>query len=337
MTSRSDILGVLEAAGDFVSGEALAEKAGISRAAVWKHIRALKLGGWDIEGARARGYRLVAAPTALSEAAIRARLDGGTIGRRIVVLDVTRSTNSDAMALGREGEAEGTVVIAEEQTAGRGRLGRTWESSRGVNLYLSVLLRPAIAPWKAPQLSLLAGVAVAEAVREEGIDARIKWPNDVVVVGEGSVLRKLAGILTEIEAEADRVAFVVTGIGVNLNSEAGHFSPELAGKATSVRMEGGSRVDRAAFAARLFAHLDRLYAGWTDRGFAAVAPRWRELSVLDGRRVTVSAPGETYEGACAGIDDEGALLLETEGGAVRRVLAGDVTIAAGYGGWEGCR
>jgi len=357
MSSRADILAALEAAGEFVSGADLATRLGISRAAVWKHIGALKHGGYQIEGVRARGYRLVAAPSALSEAAIRSRGTVARIGRRIVVLDVTRSTNSDAMALGREGEAEGTVMIAEEQTAGRGRLGRTWESSRGVNLYMSMLLRPAIAPWRAPQLSLVAGVAVAEVVREEGVDARIKWPNDVVVVEEGDrnavddrasivalgcsplagsgltargSLKKLAGILTEIEAEADRVAFVVVGIGVNLNSTSAHFSSELEGKVTSVLLERGTPTDRAAFVARLLARFEECYDAWSSGGFAAIAPRWRALSVLDGRRVTVAAPGETFEGTCAGIDDDGALLVESGGAPMRRLLAGDVTISGGY-------
>lgn len=279
----------------------------------------------------------------LSEAAIRARLETRRIGTKILVLDVTRSTNSDAMALGREGAADGTVVLAEQQTAGRGRLGRAWESSRGVNLYMSILLRPAIAPWKAPQLSLLAGLAAAEAVREEGVDARIKWPNDVVVVAprdgaghrgaaaDSSPLRKLAGILTEIEAEADRVAFVVVGIGVNVNSEAAHFSSELHGKATSVRMERGATVDRTALAARLLARFEDCYDAWSAGGLAALAPRWRELSVLDGRRVDVAAPGESFSGRCAGIDDDGALLLDAADGTRRRVLAGDVTISSAYG------
>jgi BirA family biotin operon repressor/biotin-[acetyl-CoA-carboxylase] ligase len=348
MTSRSGILAALEEAGGFVSGEDLATRLGISRAAVWKHISALKHGGYEIEGARARGYRLVGRPSALGEAAIhlkRAQLaaSGGAarIGRRIQVLDVTRSTNSDAMALGREGEPEGTVVIAEEQTAGRGRLGRTWESSRGVNLYMSILLRPQMAPWLAPQLSLVAGVAAAETVREEGIDARIKWPNDVVVLAPDG-MKKLCGILTEIEAEADRVSFVVVGIGVNLNSDRSHFSPELEGKATSVLLERGRPVERAAFVARLLARFERCYDAWAKDGFAAVAPDWRALSVLDGRRVTISAPGDTFEGVCAGIDDEGALLVEPAvepgriggPGPVRRVLAGDVTFSALEGGYK---
>lgn len=339
MSSRSGILAALEEAGGFVSGEDLAARLGISRAAVWKHISALKHGGYEIEGARARGYRLVGRPSSLGEAAIHlksAQLPGGgaaRIGHRIQVLDVTRSTNSDAMALGREGEPEGTVVIAEEQTAGRGRLGRTWESSRGVNLYMSILLRPQMAPWLAPQLSLVAGVAAAETVREEGIDARIKWPNDVVVLAPGG-MKKLCGILTEIEAEADRVSFVVVGIGVNLNSDRSHFSPELEDKATSVLLERGRPVERAAFVARLLARFERWYDAWAKGGFAAVAEDWRALSVLEGRRVTISAPGDTFDGVCAGIDDEGALLVEVGPGPVRRVLAGDVTFSALEGGYK---
>ncbi|HEY2774436.1 MAG TPA: biotin--[acetyl-CoA-carboxylase] ligase [Candidatus Binatia bacterium] len=335
MTSRRGILAALEQAEGFVSGEELALRLGISRAAVWKHVGALKHAGYQIEGARAKGYRLAALPPSLTAGAIRSRLGPARIGRRIVIFDVTRSTNSDAMTLGREGAAEGTVVLAEEQTAGRGRLGRTWESSRGVNLYMSLLLRPPVAPHLAPQLSLVAGVAVAETVREEGIDARIKWPNDVVTLAaaagrNGASLRKLAGILTEIEAEADRAAFVVIGIGVNLNSQAEHFSKQLAGKATSVLIERGSPADRTAFAARLLLRFEQLYDEWLARGFSAAAPRWRELSVLDGRRVSVVSPGESFEGHCAGIDDDGALRIDDGSGGQRRVVAGDVTISGGY-------
>jgi BirA family biotin operon repressor/biotin-[acetyl-CoA-carboxylase] ligase len=338
MSSRQGILRALEEARDFVSGEQLAEQLGISRAAVWKHISALKHGGYEIDGLRSRGYRLVAPPSVLTESAIHSRAESFRIGRSILVLDVTRSTNSDAMALGREGAPEGHVVIAEQQTAGRGRLGRAWESSRGVNLYMSILLRPEMPPGRAPQLSLVAGVAVAETVAEEGIDARIKWPNDVVTIAGGlpadrvarPALRKLAGILTEIEAEADRARFVVVGIGVNLNSDLSHFSPELEGKATSVLMERGSRTDRAAFTARLLARFEQCYEAWKSGGFAAVAPRWRALSVLEGRTVEIDAPGERMTGVCAGIDDDGALLVDVPGGSRRRILAGDVGISGGY-------
>lgn len=330
MNSRRRVLAALEEAGDYVSGEALAARLGVSRAAVWKHVRALAGAGYEIESVRSRGYRLLAAPDAVDAAALRGLLAGSGVGSRVVCLDVTRSTNADAMGLGREGEPEGTVVLAEEQTAGRGRLGRTWESSRGVNLYLSVLLRPSIPIWNAPQLSLVAGVAVAEIGREEGIDCGIKWPNDVVVGGR----RKLAGILTEIEAEADRVAFVVVGIGVNVNAKAEHFSAELEGKATSMLIESGKRRDRTALAAKLLARLDECYRAYLAGGFAALAPRWRGLAVLDGRRVEVASPGESFAGVCAGIDDDGGLLVDDDAGVRRRVLAGDVTLEGAYGPCE---
>ncbi|HYC55577.1 MAG TPA: biotin--[acetyl-CoA-carboxylase] ligase [Candidatus Binatia bacterium] len=378
MSSRQSVLTALRDAGGFISGEALASKLGITRAAVWKHVEVLKGQGYGIEGARAKGYRLLAPPEQLRAETIASLMSGGRFSGRLTVLDVTRSTNSDVLAIAREGAPEGTVVIAEQQTAGRGRLGRTWESARGLNLYMSVLLRPPIVPADAPQLALVAGVAVAETVREEGLSCGIKWPNDVVVMdaahgahamsGESGgtdhpgpqssrelsdspqarpplrkladspqarrPLRKLAGILTEIEAETERVSVIVAGIGVNLNSQAEHFSPELAGKATSVRMETGAVVDRAAFTARLLTRLQQHYDSFLAGGFAAVAPRWRALSVLEGRRVVVGGAGQETAGVCVGIDTDGALLVQTEPGTVRRVLAGDVTVQGGYDGWQ---
>ncbi len=341
MSHRQGILEALDEAGTAVSGQALASRFGISRAAVWKHIEALEAAGYEIERARSKGYRLVSSPDRLSAEALSGLLAGRRLGSNVVVLDVTRSTNSDALALGREGAPEGSVVLAEAQTGGRGRLGRQWESARGVNLYLSLLLRPPIVPAAAPQLSLVAGVAVAETLAAEGIACRIKWPNDVVLGGEddasgtGSVpLRKIAGILTEIEAEADRVSFVVVGIGVNVNSTGEHFSAALAGRATSFLLETGRRLDRTALAARLLSRMEGAYEAFLTQGFGALASRWRALSVLEGRTVEVGGVGgqgqDVSRGTCIGIDSDGALLLEIAPGRVRRVLAGDVTVQGGY-------
>lgn len=375
MSHRQGILDALGAGDEPVSGQALAARLGITRAAVWKHVEALKSAGYRIESTRAKGYRLVSAPDRLGAEVLSSLRAGRRLGSNVLVLDVTRSTNSDALALGRQGAPEGTVVLAEAQTEGRGRLGRQWESARGVNLYMSVLLRPPIIPAAAPQLSLMAGVAVAETLLAEGVACSIKWPNDVVVAGPARTatggadatatggtgataagatetgdgpgpedvspaatrrgpLRKIAGILTEIEAEADRVSFVVVGIGVNVNSTAGHFSPALEGRATSFFLETGRRLDRTALAARLLWRLEGAYEAFLTQGFAALAPRWRALSVLEGRRVEVSGIGrdgcELSRGTCVGIDGDGALLLETQPGRVCRVLAGDVTVQGGY-------
>lgn len=332
---RSELLRVLQAAtaaSAFVSGGRIAAELGVSRTAVWKQIEALRRHGYDIESVRARGYRLLAAPERIVEDGLRAALQTSRLGRRAVCLEWTGSTNSDAAALGREGAEEGTVVIADAQSAGRGRLGRSWVSRPGVNLYMSVLLRPAIPPARAPQLSLVAGLAVASVLEDvvagaggAVLDARIKWPNDVLVGG-----RKICGILTEIEAEADRVSFIVVGIGVNLNCDADAFPPELRDIATSARLAGGARVDRTLFAARLLAELERLYDRFLADGFSALCATWNARAALIGSAVTVSGAGEDVSGTCIGIDADGALLVDA-GHGPRRVLAGDVTIV------EGCR
>jgi BirA family biotin operon repressor/biotin-[acetyl-CoA-carboxylase] ligase len=325
--TRTRLAALLEAAaeGETCSGAELARGLGISRNAVWKHVESLREEGWDVETVHARGYRLRTRPDALDEAAVRAHLRTARLGATLVCKPITGSTNVDAADLGRRGGDDGTVVIADAQTAGRGRLGRSWVSVRGLNLYLSVLLRPAIVPAAAPQLSLVAGIAVAAALEGEGLTAAIKWPNDVLVGG-----RKICGILTELDAEADRVAFVVVGIGVNLNSTLEHFPSDLHDKATSVYLARGSRTQRARFAARLLEELEARYDRYLEGGFGALAPEWNARSVLTGKPVTVGgAGGAPVTGMCAGIDEDGALVL-VDGGVRRRVLAGDATVIGGY-------
>jgi len=299
----------------------------VSRTAIWKHIAMLESEGYVIERERGRGYRLTATPGGLTEGEIASALFTAWLGRSLVCKALTGSTNSDAAALGRSGAPEGTVVVADAQTAGRGRLGRTWVSQAGLNLYLSILLRPRIPPAAAPQLALVAGLAVAEAFEEEGAVAAIKWPNDVLLGG-----RKACGILTELEAEADRVDFVVVGIGVNLNSGEEDFPTELRARATSLRLDRGREVERARFAGRLLGRFERCYERFREHGFAGLAAEWERRSALVGRELTVDGAGEVVTGEYAGIDLDGALLLRDRDarGAMRRVLAGDVTIVGGY-------
>ena len=326
-TTRDELVRILahEGAETFISGTALARRLAISRNAVWKHVESLRNEGWDVETVPSRGYRFKARPDALDEASMRRHLGTRIVGRRLACVPVTASTNDDAALAARAGEPEGMVVIADAQTAGRGRLGRRWVSVRGLNLYLSVVLRPRIVPAVAPQLSLVAGLAVAAAMESEGLQPRIKWPNDVLLAG-----RKACGILTELEAEADRVGFVVVGIGVNVNSTLAHFPPDLHEKATSMYLAAGRRVERARFGAQLLEELESRYERFLSGGFAALADEWNARSALTGRTVTVSgAATDTVSGTCAGIDADGALLLKSDGGTVR-VLAGDVTIAGGY-------
>jgi BirA family biotin operon repressor/biotin-[acetyl-CoA-carboxylase] ligase len=328
VSTRAKIIEALSEAGeDHVSGHDLAENLGISRNAVWKHIETLRVRGYVIESTHARGYRLSSAPDALTREAIEPHLETEWLGRSLVCHDVTGSTNDDAGVLARDGAPEGTVVLADAQTAGRGRLGRDWVSRPRLNLYASLLLRPKIAPADAPQLSLVAGVAVAHALERVGLEPGIKWPNDVLIDG-----RKVCGVLTEIEAEADMVGSVVVGIGVNLNSERDDFPEELQDRAVSVLMATGAKVNRAFFVATLLECFERAYERWRDGGFGPLKDDWERRATLLGKPVEVAAASATTTGICVGIDSDGALLLKGDDNEVRRVIAGDVTLVGGYEG-----
>lgn len=304
-----------------LSGEELARRLGCTRAAVHKHMDALRAAGWTIEARHAQGYVLLGAPDRLDAAALGPHLVGRW--RRIVWLAETDSTQRVARELARDGCEEGTCVVAEAQTAGRGRLGRSWHSPPGTNVYLSIVLRPPLPPGRVPQLALVAGLAVADAVAGvPGLVPRLKWPNDVVLDG-----RKAAGILTEMEAEVERVHHVVAGIGLNVN--AAEFPPELAGRATSLCLGVGRLVDRAAVTGALLAAFERRYERFIAEGFAPVRREWEERSWLGGKEVRVAAPEGEIRGRVLGLDEDGALRLETPSGE-RLVVGGEVTLVDAY-------
>jgi BirA family biotin operon repressor/biotin-[acetyl-CoA-carboxylase] ligase len=321
VTSAEQIVAWLRTAAGPLSGEELARRLGCSRAAVWKHVAALRRRGYAITGRHAVGYTLAATPDRLGPAELAPHLAG--TWRRIEWRAETDSTQRVARDLARAGAAEGTTVVAEAQTAGRGRLGRTWHSPPGVNVYVSVVLRPPVAPALVPQLALVAGLAVADAVAATGLEPAIKWPNDVLVGG-----RKVAGVLTEMEAEVERVGHAVVGIGVNVNGTA--FPPDLREKATSLRIAAGRPVDRAAFTGRLLAALESRYATWLAGGFAALRDGWERRASLTGRAVRIAAPDGEVAGRVRGIGADGALEVVRADGALARIVAGEVTVADGY-------
>lgn len=306
--------------GAFVSGEEISHALAVSRTAVWKQVRALREIGYVIEAVPSRGYRLLSAPDTLLAAELQADLGTRLIGRQIVSLGEVDSTNLRAAELAEQGAAEGTVVIAECQTRGKGRLGRSWASPSGVNLYLSVLLRPAILPWDAPQLTFLSAVAVARTIAElPGLDPEVKWPNDLLLNG-----RKVAGLLNEMRAETEGVHHVVLGIGVNLNMGPDQFPADLRYPATSLAIESGSPVSRSDFARRLLRHLDTLYHLYLEQGFGPLRQAWEGFFRLKGRIVEVDCQERVIRGTVAGIDEEGALLVQAADGGTERILAGDV-------------
>lgn len=309
-----------EAADDFVSGEAISGKLGLSRAAVWKHVNALRGQGYRIEALPARGYRLVAIPDRLGALEIGPLLNTHDLGQTLHCSAELPSTNDRARELADEGAVHGEVVIAESQTAGRGRRGRTWSSPAGRNLYLSVILRPSLPPQRAPELTLVASVAACEACRKAGVDTGIKWPNDLLVGG-----RKVAGILTELSAEADAVHWVILGLGVNLNSGPEDFPEGLRDVATSLAIERGQPVPRALFAAALLSELEQWLDLHAAEGFEPIRAAWRERSVTLGREVRVDGDGGEIAGVAEDIDAAGALLVRSAAG-LCRVVAGDVRL-----------
>lgn len=312
-----------EAGSGFVSGELISRELQISRTAVWKHINGLRDAGYKVEAIPSRGYRLLSSPDILSVEEVREKLSTTRIGRQLVCLPETASTNADAFRLAEQGAEEGTVVIADAQSGGKGRRGRVWSSPPGVNLYCSIVLRPAIMPHEAPQLTFLSAVAVARAI--EGTTAlkpEIKWPNDVLING-----RKVAGLLNEMSAETDGINFVILGIGVNLNMTAAQFPADVRTPATSLLLEHGRPVNRVQFAAAMLGELDRLYSDFLRQGFGPVRDEWQQRCNAKGREVVVSEAGvDTVRGTFHGIDGDGALLLRFPDGMVERILSGDVRV-----------
>ena len=307
----------------FLSGEELSTALHVSRTTVWKRIRSLKEHGFVFESAPSRGYRLVSSPDSLHPAAVAAGMSTIRLGGAIVSFAETGSTNTAAARLGEEGASEGLVVLAESQLQGKGRLGRTWTSPHGVNLYCSVLLRPRIPPSSAPQLTLLSAVAAARAIRNcTRLTPVIKWPNDILVNGN-----KVAGLLNEMTAETDQVATVVLGIGVNLNMLRDQFPEELRHPASSLLLEGGELVDRIHFTRCLLEILDELYDRYLSGGYPEIRDEWLSWCGIIGRRVLVrDTTAPEREGVARGIDENGALLLQLNDGAIERILTGDVRL-----------
>ena len=327
---RNKILQILRQSGNkYMSGEEMAEKLGVSRAAVWKHIKEMRSQGYNIESLARNGYILREAPDAMLSGEISNGLETKTIGCRIICHEEIDSTNNAAKRLAREGAEEGTVVVAESQTGGKGRLERQFFSPKGKGIWFSVVLRPKFLPQEAPKCTLLAAVAVARAMTEFGLKPGIKWPNDLLYDN-----KKLVGILTEMSAEMDGINYIVIGTGINVNIAPEEFPEELRSVATSLSQMKGANLPRVKFLQAVLRALDDLYAKVQVEGFAPVLKEWRQYSITLGQEVKVIGvrDGEVYYGKAVDIDDEGALLVDTVEGR-QRVLAGDVSIRPKNGKW----
>ncbi len=297
-----EILAALRARGDYVSGEALGNELGVSRVSIWKYIRNLKQHGYVIETS-SRGYYLVSSPDLL--------LPWEVTGweQKVRHYGEVSSTMEVAKELAKKGVEEGTIVVAESQSRGRGRLGREWSSPVG-GIYCTVVLRPKVSPAYAPRISLMASVAVARTIRDLfGLPAELKWPNDVLIGG-----KKVCGILAEMEAETDELRFVNLGIGMNVNCS---ISQE---RATSLRDELGRDVSRKMVLGAVLAEIQRQQSMLTTDDLLA---EWKKLSVTLGREVRVASLGEEISGKAIDVDSDGALIVACPDGSVKKAFAGD--------------
>ncbi len=318
---KDKILNLLRATkAGFLSGEELARKCGISRTMVWKHIKSLERDGFRIEAVPSQGYRITSTPDILRQADIKHELKTRVIGKDLILLSEVVSTNVVAQEMAISGAPEGTVVIAEIQRGGKGRLGRKWFSPKG-NLYLSVILRPDIAMHKAPVITLMGAVAIASAIRKQcGLAPGIKWPNDVLLRG-----RKVCGLLSEMSAEQDRIRYLVLGIGVNVNMELRSLPVDVEAVSTTLAREAGQEIDRTLLLRSLLRELDKWYASFLANE-QDILREWMSLNITVGSRVQVSGAGRIIEGLAQRIDGEGRLIIRQDDGSFQTVAAGDVTI-----------
>lgn len=320
---RQQILTLLkDAKAHYLSGEEIAKQLGVSRTAVWKHITALREAGFQINSQFKKGYSLTDTRDILLPSAVEDAMQDYAIGHTLVYFDDVDSTNNVAKQLAGQGAAEGTVVLADAQGRGRGRLERGFYCPPGKGLWFSVILRPDFLPKEAPKCTLMAAVAVVQAMEELDVRAGIKWPNDILADG-----KKLVGILTEMHAEIDRVKDVVIGIGIDVNFQREDFPEDVRDAATSLAMLKGTDVDRTSFLIAVLKRLHALYAIVGKEGFAPVLDAWRAHSVTLGCEVRVlSQAGQaSFSGIARDIDEDGALLIDTAEGE-KRVLAGEVSI-----------
>lgn len=318
------IVELLSQTEDYISGQELSTQLGVSRQAVWKAINTLKSQGYVFDSITRKGYKLVAYPEHLNTYAVKSHLNTNLIGKNLIVLDSVTSTNDYLKTLGAEGCESGTLVAAREQTKGKGRLGRVWQTKKDDGIAFSFLLRPDLAPNEITGITPLAGLAVCKAIRDyTGIDCKIKWPNDIIT-GH----KKLVGILTELSAEFSAVEYTITGIGINV--EHTQFPQEIAHKATSIFLETGKHIDRNEFLAVVIEYLERKLLTNDLRLTEKALEEYTSLCATIGRNVSFFRNSQQMNGVAEKIDNNGELVVKLEDGTLHTVNSGEVTVQGIY-------
>ncbi|MCW8795572.1 MAG: biotin--[acetyl-CoA-carboxylase] ligase [Chlorobium sp.] len=321
----ADILQRLRASESFLSGGELCRDFGMTRSAVWKHISRLREAGYSIEAVSGRGYRLHSSPDIPVSEEVSPRLTTTRFGRNFLFHEEVDSTNMQAKILARQGASEGSVLVADCQTGGRGRMGREWVSPPGSNLYFSLVLRPPVPPTRLSQIPLLAAAAIHRALvgSVDGVSSAIKWPNDILIDG-----RKVCGILCEMETEPDMTHFVIVGIGVNVNLR--EIPGEIEGIATSLFLESGTEYSRPDILSSILNSFETIYDTWLEGDdLEAVLPYLERYAWLKDREVKVEQYKSTLEGRVRGLSRTGELLLESQDGSMHAISSGEARLRKG--------
>lgn len=323
---KAEVLKMLRESDGYVSGQQICERFGVSRTAVWKVIRRLQEEGYQVEAVRNRGYRIVDSPDVMTKEELESLMKTRWAGKNIVYYTETDSTNLRIKQLGDEGAPEGTLAVADHQSAGRGRRGRSWDSPAGSSIYMSVLLRPKIAPDRAPMLTLVMACSVAEGIMDcEDVKVQIKWPNDIIING-----KKLVGILTEMSTQIDYINHVTVGVGINVNMTG--FPEDLRATATSLRIETGHVVKRAPLIAAVMERLETNYEVFMKtEDMSGLMEKYSSLLVNREKEVMVLGAREQYRAYALGINNTGELIVRRDDGTEEAVYAGEVSVRGVYG------
>lgn len=326
VSRKTEVLQLLRDSGEYVSGQQICESFGISRTAVWKIIGQLKEEGYQIEAVQNKGYFLASSPDVLSLSELESRIKTKTAGRHLLYFDMIDSTNTEAKKQAESNAPDGLLIVANEQKQGRGRRGRSWEALPGVNIYMTLLLRPSFLPEQASMVTLVMALSVAQAVTEiSGLKAQIKWPNDIVVNK-----KKVVGILTELTMETDYIQHLVCGVGINVNQS--EFPQSIAENATSLYLESGRTFKRAELIALTMERFEANYEIFCQQGdMRGLMDAYNDLLVNRQAQVRVLDPKEEYEGLALGINRRGELLVRKADGTREAVFAGEVSVRGIYG------
>jgi len=318
---KDKILKILKENKDYISGEKISNILDVSRTAIWKNVNTLKEDGYEIDSISRKGYKLISSPDILTYEEIEPYLNTTYIGRNILYFDTIDSTNKKAKDIA-DSSKDGTVLISEEQTAGRGRLGRNWSSPKGKSLLISILLKPEIEPSRVSSITLVGAVALVKTLENFGLKGLIKWPNDIIIN-----YKKVAGILTEMSAEINQVNYIVMGIGVNLYVKSEEFPEDIRNKAGSILSETGMKIDRKEFTGIFLNNFEKYYQEYfLGNNFKEIVKISKDKSILLGKEVRIISRDTTYEAKVLNITEEGHLLIEKGDGTKEEIYSGEVSV-----------